>query len=99
MNQNLSPIQFKHTDNENTTSGYHRVSAISGGKEIGRIDWDGNETGRVNMVHVNEDLRRQGIATSLWNEAHNVSTREGLVGPVHDTELSGDGSAWSKSVK
>jgi ribosomal protein S18 acetylase RimI-like enzyme len=98
---NLNPQQFKYIDADSNTSGYHRVAAIDGGVKIGHIDWDGNETGRVNMIHVDEEHRRKGVASSLWNEARAVSGREGLIGPEHDAQknLSGAGLAWSKAVK
>lgn len=98
---NLSPVQFKYINAENNTSGYHRVAAMNDGAKVGHIDWDGNETGRINMVHVEEEHRRKGVATSLWNEAHAVSSREGLIGPKHDAQknLSGEGLAWSKANK
>lgn len=101
MNQNLSSLQFQHTDAENTSSGYHRVSAIKGDKKVGSIDWDGNETGRVNMVHVDEGHRRQGIATALWQQAQSTSQEKGLTPPKHsdDKDMSVQGKAWSKSVK
>lgn len=101
MNKNLSPIQFNYVDREDNTSGYHRVEAIQDGNKIGKIDWDGSETGRVNLIHVDEEHRRQGVATALWNEAHSVSDQKGLVNPVHDknSSMSGLGNLWSKTVK
>jgi ribosomal protein S18 acetylase RimI-like enzyme len=101
MSQNLSSLQFKHIDAENNTSGYHRVVAKQGSKQVGKIDWDGNETGRVNSVHVDEEHRRQGIGTALWNEAHSISSQKGLVAPKHDKDsnLSVEGKAWAKKTK
>lgn len=89
--------QFDFIHAENNTSGYHRVQATEGGKNIGNIDWD-PETGRINMVHVVEEKRRQGIGTSLFHEAHNAAYREGLSTPKHDIEenMSNDGLNWSK---
>jgi GNAT superfamily N-acetyltransferase len=105
MNENLSANQFKtrfkYTKAENNTSGYSRVEAIHKGQVIGNLDWDGNETGRTNMIYVDEEHRRKGVATALWNQAHKVAWDKDLTAPRHArrSDMSADGLAWSKKVK
>jgi GNAT superfamily N-acetyltransferase len=100
---NLSPKQFKatfkFTHAERGYSGYHEVEARHKGQTIGNITWD-PEKGRVNMVHVDEEHRRKGVATSLWHEANRVAWDKGLTPPKHDSpkNMSADGLAWRKSV-
>lgn len=89
---NLSKIQFKHTEG-------HDLHFVDAGDDAdhGHIAWD-KRSGRVDQIFVPEHLRRQGIATQLWDTAHSVAEQKGLVHPVHSDARTPEGDAWAKSV-
>jgi GNAT superfamily N-acetyltransferase len=76
----------------------HRVDALnSEGSRVGRIQWE-PRNGRVESIGVEPALRRKGIATTLWHEAHTNAQREGLVHPVHSDVQMPDGQAWAAGL-
>lgn len=72
------------------------VKAFAGDKQIGKMDFyppsdKGGLKGsrEVLMVEVDPEYRRQGVASSLFNEA-----RLARLNPVHSTKLSSEGRAF-----
>ena len=65
------------------------------GKEIGFMELGPNreEGRRVMDIQVNEDHRRRGVATGLWNHA-----KERGMNPVHSSMRTHAGDQWAKSV-
>jgi hypothetical protein len=72
---------------------YHSVRAVDPetGIQIGDMTWD-KRNGRLAMIKVEDGLRRQGIATAMWNHANSVS-------PVTHSELrTPEGDAWAQKI-
>tara|TARA_R110001606_G_scaffold84147_1_gene191649 strand:- start:326 stop:652 length:327 start_codon:yes stop_codon:yes gene_type:complete len=70
----------------------HKLAALEGDKEIARLIWaDG--TGEIEKLWVDEDHRRQGYATSLWNLAQWTKSP-----PIHSSWRTDDGQAWAESI-
>jgi hypothetical protein len=60
---------------------------------IGHFEWAA-DTGKVLDIKVTPEHQRQGLATKMWDLAHN----SGLTKPVHSSERTPEGDAWAKSV-
>lgn len=100
---NLNPHQFTVHGGKYAISyepgSYNTVQAQN-------LDGEGQPTGRwigylnhdyggtIGNVHVRDEYQRQGIATAMLNhaQAQNPDMTFG-----HSTNLTGDGSAWSKA--
>lgn len=86
--ENLSRIQFRTSvqgDQAEITA--HAPE----GDEVGHLNW--HASGELGSVFVNQDMRRQGIATEMWNRAKQVTP-----GLQHSRKQSPDGRAWAKAV-
>lgn len=66
-------------------------------KIVGRLSWH-PRTGSVQWVETDKEHRRQGVATSLWDRAHDLSDKMGIKPPVHSAYRWNEGDAWAKSV-
>jgi ribosomal protein S18 acetylase RimI-like enzyme len=83
---------------------WHTMEAIipdpqhpAGKRSVGTLWW-GHDDGEVKNVIVEDEFKRQGIATRMWNEAHRLSAEGGWPRPRHSDDLTPDGAAWSKAV-
>jgi GNAT superfamily N-acetyltransferase len=67
------------------------------GRYVGALKWDPSE-GDVQHVQVDDDYRRQGVATGMWNYAQGL---KGVQTPIHapSDERTNAGNAWVKAVK
>lgn len=63
----------------------------------GWMQWK-DSTGEIDHILVNWDSRRKGIATMLWNRAHELAAERGITAPRHSARRSREGNAWAKSV-
>ncbi len=57
-------------------------------------EWEHLNGGRfVRLIEVDEEYRRQGIATALWNYAVEIGLK-----PTHDASKTEDGNGWASSL-
>lgn len=62
------------------------------------IEWR-HDDGVVHKVEVPTSQRRQGIATDLWNKAHEVAAAtRGVKPPRHSPDRTTSGDAWARSL-
>ena len=93
----VSSLQFRFVPGERFITP-HRVEAIEDGQPVGHLDWH-MKTGHVLKVEVNEEHRRQGVATGLWQQAQTAASgTRSVVKPKHSSERTVEGDAWAKSV-
>ena len=71
-------------ENEKEIIGYLKLGAARPFQDDARI---------VEMVEVESEYRRQGIASALWRFAKDNGYK-----PVHEIEKTEDGVAWSEAV-
>ena len=94
---NLSSIQF-NMRKDGQYSDIHDGWAELDGKQIGSIEWF-KDDGTVRNIDVDPEHRRKGVATGMWNAAHEFSQNEGLQSPKHDScEITTPGLSWAESV-
>ena len=67
------------------------------GRHVGRLEWNAHSK-RIKDINVHEEYQHQGIASHMWDLAHQASKEEGIKGPKHSTELTYAGSGWAKHV-
>lgn len=77
----------------------HLFTAHKDGKQVGRLKLQ--EYGTIDIIEVEPEHQRQGIATGLYNFAkdHAVKTNGKTPWPQHSTIRSPEGQAWAKSTK
>lgn len=98
----LSGMQFKYHQGENrayTKNWTHELHAVTAeGATVGTLHW-GKTTGHVRSIDVEPEHRRQGVATQLWSQAHELASQtRGVRPPRHSTERTNDGDAWARTV-
>ena len=94
---NLSPKQFVSLSHTEGKYLHHVDAHDQDGNMVGSMDWN-KRSKRVMNVSVSTRLRRQGIASSMWDLAHQVAKEKGQVGPQHSFDRTDLGDAWAKSV-
>ena len=104
-NLNLSQMQFEHY--LAGAQGYHHIDAVLPGESgyekdkllLGSIRWAPasgrgvRSPGEIVHLRVQPEVRREGIATGLWNEAHKYDPP-----PRHSSKRTPRGTAWAKST-
>ena len=96
-NRNLSGVQF-HMKEHGQYSDIHEGYASLDNKEVGSIEWF-KDDGTVRNIEVDKEHRRKGIATGLWNSAHEFSKNKGLQTPKHDSYgITHAGLPWAEAV-
>jgi len=96
-NRNLNPDQFKFVDDADDST-YHidafHPDAYGGAVPFAGMTWN-RSSGEIHNIYVDDDYRRQGIATRMYKEAHDFPTK-----PLHapDSHRTALGKKWSKSV-
>lgn len=95
-------IQFRFTKGNvrsmDTREWIHNLEAVQGEQVIGRLEWY-PKSRTVKDVFVEEPFRRQGVATGMWEEAHQIAqTTRGVQPPKHSPQRTAAGTAWAKSV-
>lgn len=74
---------------------YHTVSADLG-EGSAELKWDSKQ---IRNIEVPEQFQRQGVATSLWNEAQRLSSDNSKIpAPKHSSDRTDSGDAWARSV-
>lgn len=64
---------------------------------MGQMSWH-PESGEIMSLEVKNQHRRKGVATSLYNYAHQVASEKKLAAPRHSATRTPEGDAWAKSV-
>lgn len=72
-----------------TVEAYHPDHGTIGKMELAEPD----ENGEREITDLYSTVRREGIATALWNHAHSAGLR-----PRHSAERTDEGDAWAKAV-
>lgn len=78
----------------------HRLDAYDpdSGDYQGHMCWE-PRTGELCDIFVDFNIRRQGIATTMWETANIIAiTSSNVVTPKHSSTRSEDGDAWAWSV-
>ena len=95
--------QFESTFNADQR-GRHAVTVWPRGQvgteydtPVGSLHWHPEE-GTVTYLHVDEGHRRQGVATSMWNQAHDAARANGLTPPQHSSSMTDDSRAWAAAL-
>jgi hypothetical protein len=94
---NLSKTQFVSLHHHEGKYLHHIDAHDQDGAMVGSMDWN-KRSKRVMNVSVNTRMRRQGLASSMWDLANQVAQEKGQVGPQHSYERTDLGDAWAKSV-
>lgn len=91
----LNKLQFQYLYNDNTDS--HEVEAFTDSGQVGRLVWD-DDTGEIEHLHVGDKYRRKGVATALWETAHEESSDLGVTPPAHSSIRTKAGDSWARAV-
>ena len=93
----VSPNQFRFKYQQH--EGIHNIDTFDSNlkRNLGWMQWR-DEDGRIEHISVNNDMRRQGIATAMWNRAHQLSEERGIPAPQHSPIRTTEGDAWAKKV-
>ena len=75
----------------------HEITAFADSEQVGRMVWS-SENGEISHLNVSEKMRRQGIATSMWDTAHEEAGTRSITPPVHSSTRTQLGDNWAKSV-
>jgi ribosomal protein S18 acetylase RimI-like enzyme len=96
--ENLSNLQFNYSRNTRQPwPDEHEITAVADSGQVGRLLWN-DEDGEISHLHVGEAARRRGIATSMWDTAHEEAETRGITPPVHSSSRTVEGDAWAKST-
>jgi hypothetical protein len=64
---------------------------------LGYIEWSVDD-GVVEKIFVGRDMRRQGLATYLWELATEMSENNGLESPEHSSRRTKEGDSFARSI-
>lgn len=87
-------VSISHTEGKYL---HHIDAHDQDGAMVGSLEWN-KRSKRVMNVSVSTRLRRQGIASHMWDLANDVAKEKGQVGPQHSFDRTDLGDAWAKSV-
>lgn len=93
----VNDVQF-HYDNPDlgTAKKIHRVTARSGGSELGSMLWNAREVLNIGTTPGQE---RRGVATAMWHEGHRLAAESAKVPqPKHSADRTAAGDSWARSV-
>lgn len=94
-------MKFHFTPAEEASNGDHLIQATvpgrGGRKQVGYMQWSPRD-GVINMVNTEPQYERQGIASHLWDRAHEVAAEHGLTPPRHSDVRTPSGNSWSQRV-
>ena len=79
----------------------HKVFAENDtGDYVGNLEWYSKGNNHISDIFVEANHRRQGVATGMFNYAHDVAkTTRGVQPPKHAPDRTDEGDAWAKSTK
>lgn len=96
--EHINGVQFQYdTPDWGESHPVHRITATGGeGTWAGSLVWSGKG---IREVDVHPNFRRQGVATSLWNEGHRLASENAMIpAPKHSSDRTTAGDAWARSV-
>ena len=94
----LSNEQFGVTLHHHEGPISHTITAHTDkGNKAGSLEWD-KSSGKIEDIDVHPEARRQGIASHMWDLAHQVAQETGTPAPQHSPERTPEGDAWAKAV-
>ncbi|NDH64815.1 MAG: N-acetyltransferase [Microbacteriaceae bacterium] len=93
----LSPAQFGEYTLKPVFKGL--VQATKGDEYVGHLRWEPYNDGKVQNIHVKDEHQRKGVATAMWDYAHQVAPEMRISGPVHSDFKTPEGQAWAESVE
>jgi GNAT superfamily N-acetyltransferase len=64
---------------------------------VGYVTWS-NVDGEIDLIWVEEPLRRCGVASALWTQARQLAAERGWVEPRMSSDRSEDGDALARAV-
>lgn len=83
----------------NPMDGLNVVTIHKGDVQAGVMRYD-PYSGKVEWIHVEEQFRRQGVATRLWETGKQVAAEHpNMVEPKHSKSQTTEGAAWAAVVK
>ena len=94
---NLNPKQFVSLTHHEGKYMHHIDAHDQDGAMVGSLDWN-KRSKRVMNINVSTRLRRQGVASNMWDLANQVAKEKGQVGPQHSFDRTDLGDAWANSV-
>jgi hypothetical protein len=69
-----------------------------GHRPMGSMSWH-HKTGEIIGVYTSKQFQRQGVASSLWSQGHEIAGEtRGVPAPKHSPQRTDAGDAWSKAV-
>lgn len=94
MARRLSPEQFGDYTLEHETpdsfSTLHAIHAKHEGRTVGAMTWKAKE---LQNVTVDEEHRRRGVATAMWQMGQQARPR-----PKHSGDRTDAGDSWARKV-
>ena len=98
-------LRFRFMHASETMSGSHELTAHVPGRDkpVGEIKWH-PASGAVDLVGTHPSYQGRGLATHLWNRAHEISAERGFPFPRHTGSEPGDapgvqtpeGAQWAR---
>jgi hypothetical protein len=67
------------------------------GQSVADLSWN-NKTGEISLIGVDEQYKRQGLATSMFVKATDYAKKNNLVAPIHSDTLTKEGIAWKNNL-
>lgn len=96
--EHLNNLQFKYSNRAHPMfPEEHEITAVSDSGQVGRLVWDA-EDGEISHLHVGEPVRRRGIATAMWETAHEEAKTRGITPPTHSSQRTQAGDSWARAV-
>lgn len=95
----LNRLQFIKAagDKPEAYSFYHQIKDTANPHE-NLLAWH-KDSGEIRTVMVHASQERQGIATAMWDKAHQISRdNPDVIAPKHSAIRSIEGSNWAKKV-
>jgi len=94
--------ELKYSYEPDSDKAPHRVTAHLGDEQIGQMAWfsHGDEyPTAVGNLEVAPHHRRKGVATAMWNHAHQLAaSNPDIPAPTHHPDRTNAGHAWSVAV-
>ena len=78
----------------------HKVVAeTNDGDYAGNLEWYSRGNNHISDIFVEGNYRREGVATGMFNYAHEMAkTTRGVQPPKHSPDRTDEGDAWAKST-
>lgn len=78
----------------------HKVVAeTNDGGYAGNLEWYSRGNNHISDLFVEENYRRKGVATEMFNYAYEMAkTTRGVQPPKHSSDRTDAGDAWAKST-